>query len=168
MNIIIIGFMGVGKSEVGKALAGRLKLNFLDTDELIEKTEGRKIAEIFAQEGEDHFREMETEVLKTLTDYDHFVLSTGGGIVLREENVQLLKEIGPLVLLFAREEIILQRVKDTEDRPLLAGDKAQKINEILTVRNPIYNRVADFTVDTSEITPEAAADKIIEYVKSKG
>lgn len=168
MNIIIIGFMGVGKSEVGRAMAGKLKLNFLDTDELIEKTEGRKIAEIFAQEGEDHFRELETEVLKTLTDYDHFVLSTGGGIVLREENVKLLKEIGPLVLLTAREEVILERVKSTEDRPLLAGDKAQRIKEILSTRNPIYNRVADFVVDTSDITPAEAADKIIEYVKSKG
>lgn len=167
MNIILIGFMGVGKSEVGRALADKLKLNFLDTDELIEKTEERKIAEIFSKEGEGHFRELETEVLITLSDYDNFVLSTGGGIVLREENVKLLKEIGPLVLLTAREEVIMERVKSTEDRPLLAGDKAEKIKEILSTRNPIYNKAADFTVDTSDITPEEAADKIINYVKSK-
>lgn len=160
--------MGVGKSEVGRALAGKLKLNLLDTDELIEKTEGRKISDIFAKEGEGHFRELETEVLKTLADYDNFVLSTGGGIVLKDENVELLKTLGPLILLTAREEVILDRVKSTEDRPLLSGDKAQKIKEILSTRNPIYNKVADFTVETSDITPETAADRIIEYVKSKG
>jgi len=165
MNIILTGFMGVGKTEVGKALADKLKLNFLDTDELIEKTEGRQISEIFDKEGEPYFRDLETEVLKTLGNYDNFVLATGGGIILREENVELLREIGPLILLTAREEIILERVKDTEDRPLLTGDKAQKIKEILSVRNPIYNRVADFIVDTSEITPEQATEEIIKWLK---
>jgi len=165
MNIILIGFMGVGKSEVGRLLARRLNMNFLDTDELIEKTEGRKISEIFAKEGEGHFRDLETEVLKTLEDYDNFALSTGGGLVLREENVELLKEIGPLILLTAREEIILGRVKHTEDRPLLQGDQPKKIKEILSERNPIYNKVADFVVDTSDITPEQAVEEILKWLK---
>lgn len=157
--------MGVGKTEIGRSLAGSLKMNFLDIDELIEKTEGCKISEIFDKEGEPYFRDLETEVLKTLGNYDNFVLSTGGGIVLREENVELLREIGPLILLTAREEIILERVKHTEDRPLLTGDKAQKIKEILSVRNPIYNKVADFSVDTSDITPEQAVEEILKWLK---
>jgi shikimate kinase len=166
MNIILIGFMGVGKSEVGKSLAARQGMNFIDADEIIEKTEGRKISQIFEKNGEPYFRNLETEVIKTLEDYDNFVISTGGGVVLREENVKMLKEIGPLVLLTSSPEVIYQRLKELKDRPLLEqGDKMESIKEILDVRNPIYEKAADLKIDTSNITPLAAVEEIVKWIK---
>lgn len=168
MNIILIGFMGVGKSAVGRLLAERLNLSYLDSDELIEETEGRKISEIFAKEGEDYFRGLETEVIKTLIEYDAFVASTGGGIVLREENVKMLKEIGPLILLTARPEIIYERIRSANDRPLLEqGGKLGQIKELLLKRAPIYNKAADYTIDTSDAPVETVVEEIIKYVQSK-
>jgi shikimate kinase len=168
MNIILIGFMGVGKSAVGHLLASELELNFLDTDELIEKTEGRKIGEIFALDGEPYFRQVETETLKTLQDYDNFVLSTGGGVVLKEENVALLKSIGPVVLLKADSDIIYGRIKNEKHRPLLeVADPKAEIVKILESRDPYYSKAADYAVDTSKLTPEAAAKEIIEWQRSK-
>lgn len=161
MNVILIGFMGVGKSEVGKSLAWRLNLDYLDTDELIEKSAEMTIPEIFKKDGEERFREIEKEVIETLEDYDGFVISTGGGAVLREENVKMLKEIGPLVLLTASPEAIHERLKDKDDRPLLKdGDKLKKITEILEKRLPVYEKIADFTLDTTKITPAKAAEEI--------
>ena len=153
--------MGVGKSEVGRGLAAGLGMEFLDTDALIEAAEEKKIAQIFAEKGEEYFRGLETEVVKTLEDYDNFVISTGGGIVLREENVKMLKEIGPLVLLTSKPEVIFERLKDAKDRPLLEkGDKLENIKAILEKRDPIYEKVADLKVDTSSITPEKAVEEI--------
>jgi shikimate kinase len=168
MNIILIGFMGSGKTTIGHLLARELKMNFLDTDELIQKTDGRTINEIFKNEGEVYFRELETEVIKTLQDYDHFVLSTGGGIVLRAENVALLKTMGPVILLWADAEVVFERVKNEKHRPLLnvADPKAEMV-KILESRELIYNRAADYKVDTSKMTPQAAAKEIIEWQKSK-
>lgn len=165
MNIILIGFMGVGKSEVGKLLASRLGLSFTDCDALIEKQEGQAISSIFSSRGEDHFRDLENRLLQSLAGRDGLLLSTGGGMVLREENVKLLKKMGPLVLLTARQEVILKRLKDTDDRPLLQGDKEQNIKEILSKRDPIYNSVADLKVDTSDLTPEKAVEEIVKWLK---
>jgi len=165
MNIILIGFMGVGKSEVGKLLASRLGLVFTDCDDLIEKQEGQAISDIFSSKGEEHFRGLETKLINGLAGQDGLLLSTGGGMVLRAENVKLLKQMGPLVLLTAREEVILNRLKDTEDRPLLKGDKAQSVKEILSKRDPVYNKVADLKVDTSDLTPEKAVEEIVKWLK---
>jgi len=168
MNIILIGFMGVGKSEVGHRLASELGLNFLDTDELIEKTEDRNIAEIFKIDGEGYFRKLETEVLKTLQDYDNYVLSTGGGIILREENVALLKSMGPVIWLWAEPEIVYERIKNETHRPLLrVADPKAEINKILDFRMPIYARVADLKVDTEKLNPEGVAQEIIRWLKSR-
>jgi shikimate kinase len=165
MNLILIGFMGVGKSEVGKLLASRLGLTFTDCDALIEEQEGQIISAIFSSQGEEHFRDLETRLLESLAGQDGLLLSTGGGMVLRAENVKLLKKMGPLVLLTAREEVILNRLKDTEDRPLLKGDKAQSVKEILSKRDPVYNKVADLKVDTSDLTPEKAVEEIVKWLK---
>ena len=112
MNIVLIGFMGTGKSAVGHLLASELKLDYLDTDQLIEQTEDRTIAEIFESDGEPYFRGVETEVLETLQDYDNFVLSTGGGMVLKAENVAILKTIGPVILLQADPATFATYAKD--------------------------------------------------------
>jgi len=175
MNIILIGFMGVGKSEVGRRLSERLGYHFLDTDALIEETEEKKISEIFDEKGEKYFRDLETEVIKTLEDYDEFVISTGGGIVLREENVKILKELGPLILLSSAPHVIYQRLKDETDRPLLKETeevpssrskevKLDKINELLSKRNPIYDKIADHKIDTSERTPSEVVEEIFEWL----
>lgn len=166
MNIILIGFMGVGKSEVGRILSSRLKMNFIDTDNIIEGAEGIKISEIFEKKGEPYFRDLETKVITTLHDYDNFVISTGGGIVLREENVKMLKEIGPLVLLASSPDAIYGRLKDEKDRPLLRSeDKMKNIKDILEKRTPIYNKVSDFSVDTSKLSPEQVAEEIVKWLK---
>jgi shikimate kinase len=168
MNIILIGFMGSGKSAVGHRLAKKLKMDYLDTDELIEKTEKISINEIFAKKNEEHFRNLETEVIKTLQDYDNFVISTGGGMVLREENVKMLKEIGPLVLLWADPEVVYERVKKHTHRPLLnVPDPVADIKKILDKREPVYRKVADLVIDTSKMTLEEEVKKIEEFIHAK-
>jgi len=171
MNIILIGFMGVGKTEVGRKLAERIGYHFLDTDALIEETEGKKISEIFTENGEKYFRDLETEIIKTLEDYDEFVVSTGGGIVLREENVKALKEVGPLILLSSTPEVIYTRLKDEEDRPLIKAQaedkgagKKEKIEKILNERNPIYKNVADYEIETSKMTIMQVVEEIINWL----
>ena len=167
-NIILIGFMGVGKSQVGHKLAQELKMHFVDTDDLIEKAEEMNIPEIFEKKGEPHFRDIETKTLGTLQDYDNFVISTGGGIILRDENVKMLKQLGPLVLLWSDPDTIYERVKQESHRPLIEADKKKNISEILRQRTPIYNKAADFTVDTSFLSIDNAVEEILKYVKNKG
>ncbi|MBU1027363.1 MAG: shikimate kinase [Candidatus Margulisbacteria bacterium] len=168
MNIILIGFMGSGKSAVGHLLANQLKMDYLDADELIEKTEKMPINDIFAKKGEPYFRELESQVIKTLQDYDNFVISTGGGMVLRQENVKLLKEVGPLVLLWAEPNVIYQRIKNEKHRPLLKVKVPRaEIYKILEQRESIYRQAADFEVDTCKLSVEEVSSKIITWLKSK-
>ncbi len=165
-NIILIGFMGTGKTVAGKRLASLLEFGYLDTDTLIEKTEGKAISDIFAQKGEEYFRSVETRVLDTLGQYNNLVISTGGGIVLREENVKKLKELGTIVLLTAGPDTIIERLKDDESRPLLkTPDRRKKIDEILSERNPIYEAAADFEIETSDISADEVARQIIKETK---
>ncbi|NQU18177.1 MAG: shikimate kinase [Candidatus Saganbacteria bacterium] len=165
MNIILIGFMGSGKSEIGRRLASRLSMSFLDTDTLIEKTENSKISEIFEKKGEEYFRDLETKVIKTLGDYEKFVFATGGGMILRSENVKMLKELGPLILLWAGPEIIFERLRHSKNRPLIQGEKENKIRKILEERTPIYNQAADFKIDTSKLSINQAVEEIVEWIE---
>jgi len=167
-NIVLIGFMGTGKSSVGKILARKLGLKFVDVDEVIEKTTGMKISEIFAKFGEPRFRDIETEVIKLISQNNRQVIATGGGAILREENFKKLKDKGIIVWLKASENVILERVKNCKDRPLLQVENPkQKIKELLTKRIPFYEK-ADFSINTEELTPEEVAEKIIqEYERLK-
>lgn len=165
MNIILIGFMGTGKSDIGRRLAERLSMHFLDTDTLIEKTEKIKISDIFAKKGEAYFRDLETKIIKTLEDYDNFVISTGGGMILRDENVTMLKKLGSIVLLWSEPDVIIDRLKHAKDRPLIEVDRENKIRELLEKRRTIYHSVCDHKIDTSTLSLDQAAEEIIRWVK---
>lgn len=150
-NIVLIGFMGSGKTTVGIELAKRRNMNFIDTDAYIEKNAGKSITEIFAQDGEEAFRKLETEVLMNLRDtVSNTVFSTGGGMPLRVENARLLKEIGKVFYLTAANQVIYDRVKEDSQRPLLQGENPYgKICELMKQRTPLYEMAADVLVDTN-------------------
>jgi shikimate kinase len=157
--------MGSGKSAVGRALAERLRLEFLDTDELIEGTEGMKINKIFKEKGEEYFRALESDTLETLAAYDNFVLSTGGGIILREANVALLRSLGKVVLLWAEPDVIFERVGKEKHRPLLnVPDPKAEINKILNARRAKYQAAAQITIDTSALPVAEVVERIIKQL----
>ncbi len=161
-NIVLVGFMGSGKSSIGRILARRLGYRFVDTDRKIIEREGMEISEIFALHGEDYFRERETDVLRTLLGRDQCVIATGGGIVLREHNRSLLRELGFVVGLTADQEVIFERVSRNTTRPLLkTPNPRQTIQEMLAARGALYAAAAQFTVDTSLLTHDEVAECIL-------
>lgn len=169
-NIILTGYMGCGKTTVGKYVAKCLEYTFIDTDEMIAEQQCRSINEIFADDGEAAFRVMETELLKQLIDTkrDHLVISTGGGMPVREENRQLLALLGRVVYLKASPETIYGRVKGDTARPLLRCENPMKrIEEMLTVREPLYEAGAAVIVDVDGLKQAEAASEIIERCKLK-
>ena len=161
-NIVLIGFMGSGKTTVGKALAERLHMDFIDADAYIEKQEGKSISRIFEEEGEEAFRKLETEVLKKLRDtVTNTVFSTGGGMPLRTENAGLLKEIGSVIYLTAANQVIFDRIKNNTDRPLLQGKNPyEKICELMRKRKPFYESAADVLIDTNSNDLDEVLDAI--------
>ena len=165
-NIILVGFMGTGKSAVGRLLAERLKRPFLDLDRRIEARAGRPVARIFTEEGEAGFRQREAEAVKEVSALQEHVIATGGGVMLSEENVERLKRSGKLICLTARPEVILQRTLATlPSRPLLSGgEPRERIDQLLKLRAPYYAR-ADLTVDTSNRSVEEVVEEILKKVK---
>lgn len=162
-NIVLIGFMGSGKSTVGRQLAKRLDMEFVDTDDYIEDQTGRCISQIFAEDGEEAFRKLETEVLIKLRDTaGNTVLSTGGGMPLRVENARLLKEIGTVFYLTAANQVIFDRIKEDRNRPLLQGeDPYGRICELMQKRRLLYEAAADVMVDTNSNDLEEVMGNII-------
>lgn len=150
-NYVLIGFMGSGKTTFGKALAAHCGMDFLDTDEYIEQQAGKTIAQIFAEDGEDAFRQIETDTLIQLRDSLHnTVVATGGGMPLRKENARLLKEIGTVNYLTATSKEIYDRVKDDTKRPLLQTDNPyEKICNMMKERKPKYEAACDKVIDTN-------------------
>ena len=163
MNVVLIGFMGTGKSAIGRALADHLGTNFLDTDAEIEREAGKPIRRIFAEEGEDAFRALEAGLLQRLSSAPApgIVLATGGGTPMLDENVGRLRQIGAVIWLTAPAEVILQRVgPDLSLRPLLAayaGNPLARIEGLLTERGPRYAAAADLIWDTSNHASSVAA-----------
>ena len=161
-NIVLIGFMGSGKSSIGRLVASRLGFQFVDTDAVLVERDGRAIAEIFAREGEARFRDLETSVLKSLGVRERCVISTGGGVILREENRTLLRQLGLVVWLTASEDVIFDRVSRTNKRPLLhTANPRETVTQLLAARRPLYEAAAQFTVDTTTLTHAAAAAAVI-------
>lgn len=156
-NIVLIGFMGTGKSSVGKILAKRLKRHWVDVDQRIEETAKRKISEIFEKDGEAYFRDLEKQAIRQITSGHNLVITTGGGAVLDPENRQALKKNGFLITLSATPETIFKRVSQSRHRPLLKGDLMTEIRRLLAQREPFY-RQSDCTFSTDEKTAAEMAD----------
>ena len=160
MNIVLVGFMGTGKTAVGKLLAKKVEMKYICTDEIIEDRERRSINEIFKKSGEAYFRRVEKEVVKKVAQLDKFIIDAGGGVVLDEENIQSLKKNGKIVCLIATPEVILERTKRYHHRPLLnAEDPKAKVEELLNFRAPYYAK-ADLSVDTTNLTIEQVVEKV--------
>ncbi len=165
-HVILIGFMGSGKSSTGVALSYRLQRTVLDTDKLIEKQEGRSISEIFRKEGEAYFRERETALLRELKkEKAKHIFSTGGGMPLREENRALLSELGTVVYLSVSPETVYERLKGDTTRPLLQGDNPlQKIKTLLAEREELYRQAADMVIRSDGKNTTQVADEIMELL----
>ncbi len=167
-NIILIGFMGSGKTSVGKLLAQRLSYSFCDTDQLLEGKSGDTINHIFSVHGEEYFRHMETQLLQELSSsLRQTVLSTGGGMPLREQNSRLLMELGFVVYLKASKETTVNRLMGDTTRPLLNGEElSHKVERMLGIRTPIYEKAAHKIIITDDKTPDEIAILIMEaYLK---
>ena len=163
--IALIGFMGGGKSAVGRELSRRLGGPRHDTDEMIREQFGISIPDIFARHGEPVFRDAETALLKTLRGGIAGIVVTGGGIILRTENVQLLRGMGRIVWLDADEEILWQRVSKHSTRPLLqTPDPRARFAELLQERLPLYQSAADYRINTTSNSIAQVTDEIIELV----
>lgn len=166
-NIVLIGFMGTGKTSVGKVLATKTGYSFVDSDEVLVRQEGRDIPTIFAVDGEVLFRLREKEVIASLASQSGQIIATGGGVVLNPENIALLRQSGVIVSLMASAETILQRVAGDTGRPLLEGDdRGERIQHLLTSREEKY-RQADIIIQTDRYkTPEEVAEEVIHRVEA--
>ncbi|PKM87875.1 MAG: shikimate kinase [Firmicutes bacterium HGW-Firmicutes-12] len=164
-NIVLIGFMGVGKTPIGQEIAKRLNKNFIDTDREIEESLKMPINKIFAEHGEEYFRQKEKEMIESIALRENCVIATGGGIVLNKSNIEALRQKGNIICLLAQPEVIYERVKKGNHRPLLAGeDMYESITRILSERAQKY-QCADYYVDTSTKSIEEATDEIISYLQ---
>lgn len=164
-NIILVGFMGTGKTAVGKELAQKLKMKFVDMDDIIEERESMEISEIFAKKGEPYFREVEKEIAKEISKQSNLIIAAGGGAVINEENVKNLKSNGIMICLTASPDKILERTKGYIHRPLLnVSDQKTKISELLAKRAQYYAR-ADYQIDTTNLTIDEVVQKILDILK---
>ena len=168
-NIVLTGFMGSGKTSVGRFFEENYHIRCVEMDREIENLEGRTISDIFKDEGENYFREVETRTLKEVLAKDNQVISCGGGTVLRRENVELMKNNGVVIWLKASPKVILQRVMEDENRPLLKGKKnITDIEKIMNERKEKYEEAADVEIDTDGRSVEEVCRLIIENLLGAG
>lgn len=169
-NIILTGFMGCGKTSIGIRLSYGMKCVMIDTDKQIELEQKKSISEIFAESGESAFRDMETAYLRKLLDEKgSYILSTGGGLPMREENHTLLHRLGTVFYLRANPETIYARLQNDTTRPLLQGENPkQKIEELMAVRAPIYEKAADVIIDVDDKEYEEILSEIMNRIPVSG
>lgn len=162
-NIVLVGFMGTGKTAVGKRLAERLDMSFVDMDDIIKEREEKSISLIFSENGEQRFRSLERDLVRELSGQTGLIIATGGGIVLDPANISDYARTGLVVCLSATPEVILERVAGDANRPLLAGDREDKMKKILNLlesRRPLYDAIP-CRIDTTELNVEQVTEKIL-------
>ncbi len=170
MNLILCGMMGAGKTTIGIKIAELTGRRWYDTDGLIVDKHG-KISDIFEYYGEAHFRKLETEIVKDLATKDHLIISTGGGLVLKKENNELLQKNGKIVFLRATLETLAKRLKVDGNRPLLQTSTESirdRLSRLMTERSPVYEHVADYIVDVDGKSPEEIASEILCITGNEG
>ena len=164
MNIILIGFMGAGKTTIGRRLAKILDFSFIDTDNEIEDDQGCSIDEIFKYGGEDCFRDIETRLLKNFKNVDNTVIATGGGIILREQNREILLGLGKIVYLKVPQEVLLQRLNNDRSRPLFRGKNPEIVlSKMFEERSLLYEQ-AECIIEVDKKAPKETANLIIEKI----
>lgn len=167
VNIYLVGFMGTGKTSVGRQLAKEKGWSFVDLDELIELKQQRRIVEIFAQDGEPYFRKIEKKLLKQVSTQKKFVVACGGGVVLDKANIKIMKKSGILICLCANGEEILKRVSSNSLRPILnVAHPRERIELLLKMRTPYYMQ-ADKAIDTSDLSIKQVVAKISKILMAK-
>ena len=161
-HLVIIGFMGTGKSSIARMAANSFHWDLVQTDQKIEEKEKMGIAELFKSKGEPYFRDQESAVIKSFNLKKSTVIDTGGGIVLRPENAKLLKSLGIVLWFKARPAVIVKRVGDGVSRPLFSasGPLDAQVKKLLAEREPLYKSIADYAIDTSDLSENAVLDLI--------
>jgi shikimate kinase len=160
-NIALIGFMAVGKSAIGRTLAKKLRRRFVDLDRVIERAEGSKVREIFEHKGEAYFRQLEKQALVDVLEENNQVIATGGGVILDDQNLQILREKALLIGLSAEMDVLLARAGDAMKRPLLQGsNRRERVEDLLRQRAARYAQ-AHVTIDTSNLTVDQVVKKIM-------
>ena len=165
-NIALIGFMGVGKSAVSRRLKALLSMEEMETDAMVAEAEGMEIGDIFAKYGEEYFRRRDRDIIQSLENRRGVIISCGGGAVMREENVRNLKKSSRIVLLTAEPETILERVKHSQERPLLNGHmNVEYIGELMEKRREKYEAAADLIVSTDKKTVNQVCEELIQRLR---
>ncbi|MCE7912359.1 MAG: shikimate kinase [Candidatus Brocadia sp.] len=169
LNIFLIGFRGTGKTTIGKLLAQRLDKEFIDTDEYLEQKQGKTIKDLFREGGEPLFRDIEAQTIAEVCRPDNRVIATGGGVILREENVRRLRKNGIIILLDADADTLYKRIHDNaqtqQKRPSLTSLNAyEEIEYLLAYRRPLYDRIADFVINTASLSKHDAVNKILSFL----
>lgn len=165
-NLVLVGFMGSGKSSVGRILSSLTGFALVDTDQLVAQAAGMSIPEIFRQSGEAHFRELETEALRGLVGRIGLIVATGGGVILSAENRAILRQIGPVVWLDASTDQLHQRVRHSK-RPLLQTDDPRRtLEEIYAAREPLYREAATSRIDSTRLSHRQAAEAVLTAVRT--
>jgi shikimate kinase len=159
--------MGAGKSTIGRLLAAELSRPFYDSDHAIQDRCGADIPWIFDVEGEEGFRDREEQVVQEMTNWDDTVLATGGGVIVREGNRQVLAERGFVVYLYATLDEQVRRTRKNNNRPLLQGDDPEAtLRDLMAVRDPLYREIADHVIDTDESSPKTVAHRLLKELRA--